>query len=318
MRNWSKSHAAVQQVDVLLFEAFSNHCLANTIEPLRAANGIAGRKVYDWRFLTLDGGSVASSSGLRVQAHGRLRDHGGDSLIVMPSYGFRAHATAQTARGLTAAARRYGVLAGFDTGSWLLAAAGLLDGYRATIHWDEFDRFCETFPDVHGERARHVIDRDRITCSGALAAFDLVLDLIGQRHGPVLRLQVATLFMAPEAAGAQPAPLARSKTVARALTLMQQNLETPLSVPAIARAVGRRQKDLEQRIKAELGATPQSVYRRLRLIQARRLVLDSDLGVAEIALRCGYGDPSALTRAFKGEFAVTPRQLRAGRPGQLA
>lgn len=311
MRNWTTSPAAAQQIDLLLFDAFSNHCLANTVEPLRAANGFAGREIYRWRFLTLDGGPAESSSGLRVAAHGRLAEAGGDMLIAMPSYRHADHATAAARRGLRAAAGRYAALAGFDTGSWLMAEAGLLDGRRATIHWDLLDAFAERFPQVEALRARHVIDGNRITCSGALAAFDLVMEMIGARHGQALRLEVATLFMSPEATGPQDAPLARSRSVARAVALMQENLETPLSIAALARAVGRRQRDLEARVKAELGATPQAVYRRLRLIAARRLVLESDLTVAEIALRAGYQDASAMTRAFRAEFGASPRDLRA-------
>ena len=78
------------------------HCLANTIEPLRAANSFAGRKIYDWRFLSLDGGPVTSSSGLSVAAHEKLADHRGDLLVVMPSYRFLEHASAETARALRA------------------------------------------------------------------------------------------------------------------------------------------------------------------------------------------------------------------------
>ena len=315
MRTWVNQHAAPQQVDVLLFEDFSNHCLANTVEPLRAANGFAGREIYRWRFLSLDGGVVASSSGMQVASHGQLSKVSGDVLIVMPSYRFDDHATVETRRALRAAAGRYNTLAGFDTGSWLLADAGLLDHRKATIHWDVFERFSETFPDVEARRERHVVDGNRVTSSGALAAFDLILELIGERHGQALRLEVATLFMAPEATGGQTAQegvLARSRTVARAVAVMQENLEVPLTIARIARAVGRSQKDLEARMRAQLGATPQAVYRRLRLIQARKLVLESDMAVAEIALRCGYQDASAMTRAFRDEFGDTPRGLRRG------
>lgn len=313
MRSWINQNAAPQQVDVLLFEAFSNHCLANTVEPLRAANGFAGREIYRWRFLSLDGGIVASSSGMPVASHGRLAEASGDLLIVMPSYRYADHASVAASRALRAAAGRYKVMAGFDTGSWLLAAAGLLDGRQATIHWEVLDRFAEAFPEVRSRRERHVVDGNRVTCSGALAAFDLIMELIGERHGQALRLEVATLFMAPEATGGhgpQEGVLARSRTVARAVAVMQENLEVPLTISRIARAVGRSQKDLETRMRGQMGATPQAVYRRLRLIHARKLVLESDMAVAEIALRCGYQDASAMTRAFRQEFGDTPRGLR--------
>ncbi len=315
MQNWVKDNAAVQQVDLLLFDDFSGHCLANTVEPLRAANTLAGRQIYAWRFLTLDGRPATSSAGMEVNPHDRLARCQGDMLIAMPSYRYRPLATSTAKNALRAAAKRYKVMAGFDAGAWLLAAAGLLDGLRATIHWEELVSFAEDFPQVEVLRLRHVRDGNRITCSGALAAFDLMMDLIGQTHGQALRLEVATLFMSPEATEVQSpswgAGLARSGSVARALGLMQSNIETPLTILDIARQVGRSRKELEKRMKAQLGATPQAIYRRLRLMQARKFVLETDLSVAEIALRAGYEDPSAMTRAYREEFGATPRQMRS-------
>lgn len=310
MQSWKAERQGCQRIGVLLFERFSNHCLANTIEPLRAANTIAGKPLYEWTFLTLDGAPVTSSSGLEVRAGGRLSAAFGDSLVVMPSYGFRALGTSAVHRGLRAAAGRFETVIGMDTGAWLMADAGLLEGRRATIHWEELDAFAEAFPQIDVVRARHVADETRPTCSGALAAFELVTELIGQRHGKALQLEVRTLFMAPESRTDSALPGAKSALVARAITVMQQTLETPLSIGEVALQVGRSQKDLELRMKRELGATPQAVYRRLRLILARKLVTETALSVAEIAVRTGYLDASAMTRAFRAEFGTSPRAMR--------
>jgi transcriptional regulator GlxA family with amidase domain len=311
MQDWSKTSAATQQVGVLLFDGFSNHCLANTVEPLRAANMLSGRPLYDWQFLALGSGVVTSSSGLQVAPHQALSQAQGDMLVVMPSYGFQEHSDWKTQSALRAAKRRFKSLIGMDTGSWLLAEAGLLDHHRATIHWEELTGFSERFPEIDVVRERYVIDRNRITCSGAMAAFDLVTHMIGRDQGQALALEVAQLFMTRESArshtgGAGPA----STFVNKALAIMQENLEQPLSVPEVARRAGRTQKVLEARMRADLGATPATVYRRLRLNLARKLVMETDLPVAEIALRSGYDDPSAMTRAFRTEFGRSPRALR--------
>jgi len=312
MQVWKNHTAATQQVDVLLFEAFSALCLANTVEPMRAANTLAGRVLYRWRFLTLDGGPATSSSGMSVAAHGALSGHSGDMLIVMPSYEFARHASEATARALRVAATRYAVMAGFDTGSWLLADAGLLDGLRATIHWEEIERFSEAFPDVVSERARFVEDCDRVTCSGAQAAFDVMTHRIGVRHGQALRLELAMLFMSPDERTPQDIPVARGRSLARAIRVMQENIEQPLTMGQVARAVGRSQKDLELRMKRELGAVPRSVYRRIRLLAARKLLKESELPMAEVALRAGYQDSSAMARAYKAEFGLRPSDERRG------
>lgn len=311
MHEWTKSPAAPQHVGVLLFDGFSNHCLANTVEPLRAANTLSGRTLYQWAFLSLDAHPVTSSSGLQVAPHGTLQKASGDMLMVMPSYGFRDHGGWQTLAGLVAASGRYKTLVGLDTGSWLLALAGLLDGYRATIHWEELTGFTERFPEVQAVRERYTIDRSRITCSGAMAAFDLVLHLIGQDQGQALALEVAQMFMTRNSARSHAGGAgATSGYVNKALALMQEHLEKPLPVSVIADLVGRSHKALSIRMQTELGAGPAQVYRRMRLNLARKLVSETDLSVAEIALRAGYEDPSALTRAFRAEFGVTPRALR--------
>ncbi|SLN10457.1 HTH-type transcriptional regulator CdhR [Falsiruegeria litorea R37] len=312
MQDWSKTSAATQHIGVLLFDGFSNHCLANTVEPLRAANMLSGRALYDWQFLSLDTGAVTSSSGLQVAPHQSLSQATGDLLVVMPSYGFLSHSGWRTQAALRSAIGRFDTLVGMDTGSWLLAEAGLLDRHRATIHWEELIGFAERFPEVEAVRERFVIDRDRITCSGAMAAFDLVMHLIGRDQGQALALEVAQLFMTRDSArshsgGAGPA----SMFVNRALAIMQENLEHPIPIPEVARRVGRTQKVLETRMKEDLGASPAQVYRRLRLNLARKLVMESDLPIAEIALRSGYDDPSAMTRAFRKEFGKSPRALRS-------
>nr|WP_299371796.1 GlxA family transcriptional regulator [uncultured Tateyamaria sp.] len=306
--------AQTQHIDVLLFDAFSNHCLANTVEPLRAANGFAGRTLYSWRFCTLDGAHVHSSSGLQVAPHCALDAATGDTLYVMPSYGVRALDQWAVVRALRRVAGRYGVIGGFDTGPWLMARAGLLDGSRATIHWDELTAFAEAFPHIDVQRARYVIDGARLTCSGAMAAFDLVLHLISERHGPLLALDVAQLFMSAQAGPARwQAPSRPGRTVSRALAVMQETLEHPLTIPALARRIGCTQKTLEQRMRAVMQATPQAVYHRLRLNHAYQLVADTDLPVSEIAGRCGYDNASAMTRAFRTAFQVTPTGVRQGR-----
>lgn len=309
MQEWSKIHDAMQHVDILLFDQFSNHCLANFVEPLRAANGFVRGTPYQWRFLTLDGAPVVSSSGLHIAPHAALDKAEGRALMLMPSYGIRDLDRDGVVRAVARAARAAPIVGGFDTGPWLLGRAGLLDGYRATLHWDMLDAFSEAFPEIDTARKRYVIDRDRITCSGAMAAFDLVTHLIASAHGSAVALDVAHLFMSRDAVPPLgPAPAGR--TVGRAVALMKDNIEVPLSIPDIARRVGCTQKTLEQRMRATMGLTPMAVYRQQRLNAALRLVQGTALPVSEIAGRCGYENASAMTRAFKAAFGQSPHAMR--------
>ncbi len=314
MRNWRKKPSGLQFVNVLLLDQFSNHCLANAVEPLRAANDFLREPAYQWAYLSLDGGPVTSSGGLPVQAADSLSQAGpADFLFVISSYGYAEQASPACLRALRAAAARHTTLVGLDTGSWLLAAAGLLNGHRATIHWDEAEAFREAFPEVETTRDRLVMEGNRWTCGGAMTAFDLALRMIARAHGEALRLDVAALFMAGEsAAPSQGHPLPRQGVVAAALALMRDNLEDPLSIPQVAAALGITVRRLEAQFRADADATPQRAYRRLRLAAAHRLVEHTGLSVREVALRCGYDDPSAMTRAFREEFGTTPRALRRG------
>lgn len=303
---WINPESGTQDVTVLLFDRFSNYCLANTVEPMRAANDYLGRPAYRWRLVGLDGEPVTSSSGIRLLPDGRLSEEpGGDALFVLPSYGFRSLGTPACLDALRAAARRYETLIGLDTGSWLLAEAGLLNGYAATIHFDEFERFSERFPDVSARRERWLIDRNRMSAGGATTAFELMQHLIAATHGSAVSVEISGLFMQGEESIRS--MVAGDRRVQRALALMREHLEAPLSITEIARASGCRQRDLEERFQRAFGAPPRTVYKQLRMAEALRLVREGDLSVSEIALRCGYSDPSAFTRAFRQTYGSPPR-----------
>jgi transcriptional regulator GlxA family with amidase domain len=306
--------SGTELVVLLLFPGFSNLCLANAVEPLRAANTLARRPLYRWRFVAMGEGPLLSSSGLPVQPEMLDREARGDMLLVMPSYDHIALATPDTLRRLRGAAARFCLVAGLDSGSWLLAHAGLLNGYRATSHWDILSSLAERFPELDVVTDRFVIDRDRASCGGATATLDLMLYLIGQRHGTTLALDVAALFL--YGGGAEhPAPhmpVLPQRTLREAAALMRRNLEEPWSIPAIAGRLGLSQRKLEALFRAHADLTPVQLYRRIRLGEARRRVLETTQSIAEIAGRCGYADPAAMTRAFRAEYGVTPRALRGG------
>ncbi|MEM9635149.1 MAG: GlxA family transcriptional regulator [Pseudomonadota bacterium] len=309
MQNSEKS-AQAQTICVLLFESFSNHCLANAIEPFRAANTIARQSLYSWKHISLDGGTIKSSSGLPVETLSWTEAMpSGDYFIIMPSYGFSEYATPRTSEILRTARNRFSTLVGMDTGAWLLAKAGLLDGRRATIHWDEFTRFSETFPNVDAAENRFIIEPDMATCGGASTAFELTLELIKIHHSPMFALEIAALFMHGDKLEMHdPFQRLSSDTLVRSATaLMRRTIENPLTIPAIAKRLGVEQRTLEDHFQHEMRLTPSFVYRSIRLREARRLVELTTMNIAEIAERCGYQNTSAMTRAYRIEFGQPPR-----------
>lgn len=297
---------------MLLFDGFSNLCLANAVEPLRAANTLARRELYQWNFLSLGAAPIRSSSGLPVQATQLSSQSFGAYLFVMPSYGHEALATTGSARTLRAASKRFETLVGLDTGSYLLAHAGLLDGHRATCHWDILGPASEAFPEVTFTEDRFIIDRNRASCGGATTTLELMLELIERRHGAPLSFEVAALFMygerAPDHDPNRLIPTHRS--VKAAAAVMRRHVEEPLGIDDIAKQLNLSRRALELAFQTHAQSSPGQLYRSIRLSEARRRLEQTRDSVAEIALRSGYRDATAMARAFKAEFGITPTAAR--------
>ncbi|SMF79505.1 transcriptional regulator, AraC family with amidase-like domain [Tistlia consotensis] len=306
----------------LLFDGFSNLVLANAIEPLRAANQLSGRLLFRRSLLTPDGAPATSSSGIAVNPDRPLAEAGPlDLLFVVAGYGFRERAGPAALAALGRAAQRSQRLAGLDTGSWLLAAAGLLDGRRATIHWQELEAFDEAFPTVEAVGERYAIDGRAVTAGGATAVLDLMLRLIRDRCGEALTFDVMNLFIYDaEHAADRPFRGARSRRLVEltprlvsAVALMRRNLETPLPLAELARRCGASPRSLARAFQREFGLPPGRYYQSLRLQAARRLAEETDFGAAEIAVRTGFASGATLSRAFSGHFKATIRSIRRAR-----
>lgn len=314
MQEWTKPVTHPARVAFLLFDRFSNLCLANCLEPLRAANTLAGRQVYDWQFLTLDGQPVRSSSDLTILPQAPIDAlHRTDLLYVIASYDHPSHDTRATRQALRQAAGRARQVIGLDSGPWLMAAAGLLDGRAATIHWDLLSAFSERFLKVDALRQPIVEDGNRVTCVGAMATYDLSLRLVRAQAGAALALDIEALFMhlvPARPAGPETRATKGDAALDAALARMHATLETLLRLTDIARAAGCQPKTLERKFQTHMGAAPGQVYRHMRLSAAHQLALTTALPVTEIALRCGYESPAAMTRAFRARFGTSPRDLR--------
>lgn len=319
MPEWTKTSPSPIRIAFLLFDQFSNLCLANCLEPMRAANTLSQAQIFSWTILTPDGAAARSSSAMQVLPHAALADMPPcDYLFVLASYDHDKHDTPATRRMLRKVSAKAGITVGLDAAPWLLASAGLLTGRRATVHWDLFDSFVERFLEIEAERSRVVRDGSYMTCAGAMSALDLTLDLIADHAGLAARLDVEALFIqgnppvsSPHDRGAVTDPLAR-----RALSMMRDNLERPLELGELSKRLSCQPRTLDRRFRSRLGAPPGTVYRHLRLSSARKMLEGSALGISEIALRCGYESPAALSRAMRKYYGKTPTALRREGRGQ--
>ncbi|MCA2010498.1 GlxA family transcriptional regulator [Cereibacter sphaeroides] len=295
--------------------------VASVLDPLRSANRHLGREGFRWRVVSMDGGPVPLTCGIELPSKGGLAAaEGADVLIAVAGYSQAEIVTRPLLAGLRRMAGRFKAIGGVDAGPWVLARAGLLDGHRATVHWEDMEDFAAAFPAVDVVPDRFVISRNRFTCGGAVPAADLMLHLIGARCGAGVAGRVADSFLyEARADGARPQrpgllPGARDPRLSAALTLMSQNLEEPLPLEQVAseQSVGLRR--LEQLFRDGLGQGPGAAYLELRLQAARRLMADTAHPIQEIALRCGFPDRSSFSRAFRRQFGQAPRAARSGKP----
>jgi len=307
----------------LIFDGFSNMVLASAIEPLRAARDYAGPNTFAWRLLSSEGMDVRSSSGLLLRCDGNIEDAGDlDILFIVAGYGAREHAQSSVLKRLQRLSRFIGIVGGLDSGAWLLAQAGLLSGYRATIHWQDLSQFAEIHLEVEVTSDRFVIDRNRITAGGATTVVDLMLKLIGDHGGGALAFDVSNMFVydarlrAPEERGARSLSLAtRVPQLLKAVAHMRAHVEGPLSLDAISDVTATSPRTLARLFQREFGMGPGHYYQSIRLDVARSLAEETSLAAHEIAARTGFASAASLSRAFSGHFGSTLRETRRNRRG---
>ena len=301
----------------LLFDGFSNMVLASAIEPLRAARDLSGRRLFSWQTASLSGQAVRSSSGLVVAVDLPLdRVGASDALMVVTGYGVRDLMRREVLSPVAQKARGLPVVGGLDTGAWLLAAAGLLTGRRAAIHWMEREALAEAFPEIEVLAAPYVADGNVVTCGGADGVLAWSLDLIGARADEALRFDVGNMF--GQRHGAQAAPSGRMEDRAlpapmlRAVRAMRESAESPLPLARIAEAAALSGRTLDRQFRARLGMPAGRYYRLIRLSHARALATETALTLDEIAARTGFASASTLARAYRLQFGETVRQSRRG------
>lgn len=320
----SAGDAAPESVGFLLIPGFALLSYASAVEPLRAANVLSGRALYRWRHLSPDGDRVAASSGLTITPDLRLEDAAElDMLLVCAGgnpAGFRDRATLNRLRRL---ARGKLVLGGVSGGPYILARAGLLRGYRFTLHWEHAESLAEEFPDLDLRRSLFEIDRDRLTCSGGTASLDMMHALLARDHGAALAMQVSEWFLQTQIRkGAGPQRMApghrlgiSNRALLKVLAFMEGEIETPSPRERLAGLAGVSVRHLERLFRRHLGCTPGEHYRRLRLDRARKLLRQTGLSVLEVAVACGFASASHFSRAFRAEFGHPPVGERHGAEG---
>ena len=312
------SHQQTREVVFVLFPKFSMIALYGALEPLRVANRFAG-PVFSWRFLSLDGEPVSASNEIPISVSGRLDEIGRPDLAMFcASYEPETQFNRAMFAKLRQLARQGVMLGGVDTGQFALASAGLLDGHKVALHWESLPGFRESYPKTDATSALYEIDRDRMTCAGGAASIDMMLEYIARTHDRNLAIKVADQlvhFRFSDGTGEARLPAdvryqIDHPRLLRVVEAMEQNIEEPLDVPALARVGGLSTRQLERLFAAHLGMAPRRFYQQLRLERAERLLNYSHMSVTDVAVACGFPSLEHFTRSYKARFGAPPSRHR--------
>ncbi|SAL83481.1 transcriptional regulator [Caballeronia arvi] len=300
----------------LLLPEYSMMTLASATEPLRMANRLSGEQLYRWHLLSATGSPISSSSGFALETasiQNKLSKEF-DWIFVIAGFGHETHRDPAIHRYLQLAAGKGVGIGAMSTGSFVLARAGLLRGYRCTLHWEALRQFSEEFPGIEVQRELYVRDRSRLTCAGGTAGIDLMLDQISADHGVVFAAEVADVLLHSRIRGADEFQRMavnlryhiHDARIVKAVELMEQNLESPISLDEMAALCSLSVRQLERLWRQIFECSPKTFYVNLRLAEARRLLRESTESKASIAMRCGFSSASHLGAAYIKRYGRSP------------
>lgn len=311
----------------VLLDNFTMLCFASAVESLRIANRMANKTLYEWRLIGENGDAVVCSNGTEFRLQGDLIELSRDyTVMVCGGINVQDATTKKILNWLRREARRGVIMGGLCTAGYTLARAGLLDGKKATIHWENQDSFAEEFEDVTLTKSVFVVDGNRITTAGGTASIDLMLKLIADDHGEELANAVADQLIYSSIRTDQDSQRlsiptrigVRHPKLSRVIQMMEQNIEEPISPATLAKDVGMSTRQLERLFRRYLNRSPKRYYMELRLQKARNLLMQTDMSVINVALACGFASPSHFSKCYRSHYDTTPYRERGTHAARLS
>ena len=310
----------VSSLMFLLLDQFTLISLASALEPLRMANQLSGQELYRWHTASVDGNPVWASDGVPITPDGSISSvPPADTVIVCGGTNIQGTVTVELVKWLRSQARYSKRLGGICTGSWVLARAGLLDGFECSVHWEWLAAMQEAFPRVTVSASLFSLDRDRLTSSGGTAPLDMLLHLIGRDHGHELSAAISDMFVHERFRNEQDhqrVPLkhmlgTQQPKLQEIVALMEANLEEPINLDELAAFVDLSRRQLERMFQKYLLCSPSRYYLRLRLIRARQLLKQTPISIVELAVLCGFVSTPHFSKCYREYFGVPPSDERA-------
>ena len=310
----------------LLLDRFTMLSFAGAIEPLRIANRVLGSQAYSWVLAGENGIEATCSNGASFKLDMGLEEiTREDTVLVCGGIDVQEATTKPVLNWLRREARRGAAIGGLCTGAYTVAKAGLLDGKRATIHWENQDSFLEEFEEVKLTKSVFVLDGNRMSTAGVTASIDLMLKIIASDHGEEVANTVADQLIYSSIRTDQdtqrlsiPTRIGvRHPKLSQVIQMMEQNIEDPISPADLAERVGMSTRQLERLFRRYLNRSPKRYYMELRLQKARNLLMQTDMSVINVALACGFASPSHFSKCYRAHYKTTPYRERGthGVPG---
>ncbi|HPE24513.1 GlxA family transcriptional regulator [Albidovulum sp.] len=310
----------------LLLDRFTMLSFAGAIEPLRIANRVLGSQAYSWVLAGENGIEATCSNGASFKLDMGLEEiTREDTVLVCGGIDVQEATTKPVLNWLRREARRGAAIGGLCTGAYTVAKAGLLDGKRATIHWENQDSFLEEFEEVKLTKSVFVLDGNRMSTAGGTASIDLMLKIIASDHGEEVANTVADQLIYSSIRTDQdtqrlsiPTRIGvRHPKLSQVIQMMEQNIEDPISPADLAERVGMSTRQLERLFRRYLNRSPKRYYMELRLQKARNLLMQTDMSVINVALACGFASPSHFSKCYRAHYKTTPYRERGthGVPG---
>lgn len=314
-----RNNESPKKIGFLLIDNFTMIALACAVEPLRMANQLSGEVLYEWFNLSWDGAAVQASDGIRVVPDASVQDCGFlDVLIVAGGINVSQAYQQPHLKLLREWDRNGAVLGGLCSGAFLLADAGLLDGYDCCVHWEYSAVMREAYPKTRVSDSLYCIDRKRMTSSGGVAPMDMMLNMIRHEYGRELCAAISDMFICERVRAEeeqQRTPLRHlfgtsQPKLEEAVKLMENNIEEPIELHELAELVDLSKRQLQRLFQNNLQCTPSKYYMRLRLKRARQMLLQSSVPLAEIVAATGFCSSAHFSNCYRLEMGVSPSKDR--------